>query len=65
MRFPVTVTEWFCGGPQKETGMKTLLKCALALTLSFALVACNTVEGLGKDVETVGDKIEETANDNK
>ncbi|MAK62248.1 MAG: entericidin, EcnA/B family [Ponticaulis sp.] len=33
----------------------------VALTLS----ACNTVEGVGQDVEAAGEQIEETANDNK
>ena len=52
-------------GSIKETGMKTLLKCAVALSLSFALVACNTIEGIGKDVEKAGDTIENAAKDNK
>lgn len=38
--------------------MKTLL---LMLTAVFTLVACQTMEGFGKDVEKVGGKIEEKA----
>jgi len=38
--------------------MKTLLIMLVAL---FALSACNTMEGFGKDVEKLGSKIEEKA----
>jgi len=38
--------------------MKTLLIMVAAL---FALSACNTMEGFGKDVEKLGSKIEEKA----
>lgn len=31
---------------------------SLVLALTFTLAACNTVEGVGKDVKKVGDKIE-------
>ncbi|MFC7292677.1 entericidin A/B family lipoprotein [Hirschia litorea] len=30
---------------------------------AFLAAACNTVEGVGKDVEKVGSKLEETAKD--
>lgn len=43
----------------------TLRLFVLALTLSLTLAACNTVEGVGKDVEAAGDKLEDTASDNK
>lgn len=45
--------------------MKTVLKCAAALAFAITLSACNTIEGMGKDISTAGKKIEETANDNK
>ena len=45
--------------------MKNFFKAAGAIALSLALVACNTMEGLGKDIESAGDKIEKTAKDNK
>lgn len=45
--------------------MKTFLKLAAALTFTFALSACNTIEGLGKDIEKAGDTIENAAKDNK
>ena len=32
-----------------------------ALSTSFALGACNTIEGMGEDVESVGEKVEEVA----
>ena len=38
--------------------MKTLL---IVLAALFALSACNTMQGFGKDVEKVGSKIEEKA----
>jgi len=38
--------------------MKSLF---IMLATVFALVACNTMEGFGKDVEKVGSKIEEKA----
>ena len=38
--------------------MKTLL---VMLAMLFALSACNTMEGFGKDVEKLGSKIEEKA----
>lgn len=31
---------------------------ALALAASFTLVSCNTISGIGKDVETMGSKID-------
>ncbi|MDQ3216140.1 MAG: entericidin A/B family lipoprotein [Pseudomonadota bacterium] len=33
----------------------------IMLATVFALVACNTMEGFGKDVEKVGSKIEDKA----
>jgi entericidin A len=38
-------------------------KLALLLLVAYAsmLTACNTVEGFGRDVERVGDKIEKKA----
>ncbi|WP_371225504.1 entericidin A/B family lipoprotein [Roseovarius sp. 2305UL8-3] len=34
-----------------------------ALTALMALVACETTEGFGRDVENLGDSIEEAAED--
>lgn len=36
-------------------------KLILALALAASLSACNTIQGFGRDVEHVGDKIENTA----
>jgi len=33
----------------------------LALTGSIALAACNTVEGAGRDVESVGETVQDAA----
>jgi predicted small secreted protein len=39
-----------------------MTKTILALLVTaFALSACNTMEGLGKDITKAGEKIEETA----
>jgi len=42
--------------------MKAIILALVALPL---LTACNTLEGLGKDVETVGKTVKETAQDVK
>ncbi len=34
-----------------------------ALLAAFALAGCNTVEGVGKDAEAVGEEIQEEANE--
>ena len=41
--------------------MKTLSRVVLLLALAAALGACNTVQGMGKDIKQAGEKIEETA----
>lgn len=38
--------------------MKTML---IMLATVFTLVACNTMQGLGKDVENTGEKIQQKA----
>ncbi|EGL54403.1 MAG: entericidin A/B family lipoprotein [Pseudomonadota bacterium] len=37
----------------------------IPLTLTLFLSACNTMEGVGKDVESAGDAIEDSASENK
>ena len=32
---------------------------AILLTASFALTGCNTIQGIGKDVEKLGEKVQE------
>lgn len=42
--------------------MKQVIKLAALLVLAtVALGGCNTMEGLGKDVQKLGDKIEDKA----
>lgn len=41
--------------------MKTML--ALLLSSAFILSACNTVAGAGKDLESGGEKVQDTAKD--
>lgn len=38
-----------------------MLRLTLAITALFALVACETVEGFGQDVENTGEAIEDEA----
>lgn len=38
---------------------------ALIIPAAMLIAGCNTIEGLGRDVESVGDAVEETARDNK
>jgi entericidin A len=45
--------------------MKLLSKLLFSLGAVLALVACNTVEGIGKDISKAGDKIEEAAKKSK
>ena len=41
--------------------MKRALPIVFAILLSGLFTACNTVEGLGKDVQEVGEEVEEAA----
>ncbi|NVJ97894.1 MAG: entericidin A/B family lipoprotein [Alphaproteobacteria bacterium] len=39
------------------------MKQLFALSILAALAACGTIEGMGKDIESVGNAIEEEAKD--
>jgi predicted small secreted protein len=41
--------------------MKKLIAALLAAGLVIAVAGCNTMQGLGKDVEIVGEKIQKKA----
>lgn len=43
--------------------MKHLVKLAAVVVALSAVSACNTVAGVGKDVERGGEKIQDTARD--
>lgn len=45
--------------------MKKMLIAAAAVLSLQALAACNTIEGIGKDVQAGGEVVEETAKDVK
>ena len=45
--------------------MKRLIPLMAALAVVLGLAACNTIEGIGKDISKAGDKIEETAKKSK
>jgi predicted small secreted protein len=42
--------------------MKKLLSLFLALTALFSLVACNTVDGIGQDIEDAGESMQDASN---
>ncbi len=42
-----------------------LLSITVALFSLVALSACNTIEGAGEDIKAAGEKIGETASENK
>ena len=42
--------------------MKTLLTLLALLALTFALTACNTIQGMGKDIEKGGEAIQKSTN---
>lgn len=41
--------------------MKKFATVIFAVSLMLALSACNTIEGVGKDVKKAGEKVEEAA----
>ena len=41
--------------------MKKFSVCLIGLALLASLSACNTINGFGRDVQKVGEKIEDTA----
>jgi predicted small secreted protein len=45
--------------------MKTIRLLALAALALFALTACNTIAGIGKDVKKAGEVVADTAEDCK
>jgi predicted small secreted protein len=50
----------------KETSMKRLISLLLLVAFSSGfLTACNTMAGAGKDVQKVGEKVEDKAEDCK
>ena len=52
--------------PSKETYMKRLIALMLLAMFSMGtLTACNTMAGAGKDVQKVGEKVEDKAQDCK
>ena len=57
-------------GPSKfkrDSSMKstTTLLAILATVFSLSLAACNTVEGVGEDIGSAGNAIDEAAEDSK
>jgi entericidin B len=45
--------------------MKRILSALSLLLLTFGLVACNTMSGMGKDIERGGEKVQGTAEKSK
>jgi predicted small secreted protein len=46
--------------PSKETLVKTTASI-IVLAFCFALAACNTVKGVGQDIQKAGEKLEDAA----
>jgi predicted small secreted protein len=42
--------------------MKKILSLFLALTALLSLVACNTVDGIGQDIEDAGESMQDASN---
>jgi entericidin B len=45
--------------------MKTIVSVLSILILSLGLTACNTMKGLGQDVEKGGEKVQNSADKNQ
>ncbi|XZG70828.1 entericidin A/B family lipoprotein [Chitinibacteraceae bacterium HSL-7] len=45
--------------------MKRALTLLLTVTFATTLIACNTVEGVGKDLEKGGEQVQDVAQDAK
>jgi predicted small secreted protein len=45
--------------------MRRLAFTAIAALVALSLTACNTIEGVGKDVKAAGGAVEKTAKDSK
>lgn len=45
--------------------MKRILSALSLLILTLGLVACNTMSGMGKDIERGGEKVQGSAEKNK
>ncbi|MDX1604995.1 MAG: entericidin A/B family lipoprotein [Candidatus Competibacterales bacterium] len=45
--------------------MTTLIRLLCLLAMLLALSACNTIKGMGEDIEAAGEKIEREAGSNK
>src|SRR5574343_409351 len=63
LRQPFTATSSTCAvspDTPKDTAMKTFVTTAALLALC-ALTGCNTVKGIGQDLQKAGEKIEDVA----
>lgn len=45
--------------------MKQIISLFLLIATSFAITACNTIEGAGKDIKKGGEKLEHAAEKSK
>lgn len=59
-------TLWVAPRIDEEMAMKRFIGLFLVMMFSAnVLTACNTIAGAGKDVQKVGEKVEETAEEGK
>ncbi len=45
----------------KENSMKKILMMSIATVTALLLTGCNTVAGIGKDVEKLGEKVQDAS----
>jgi len=50
---------------RKEISMKKIISILCVVAFSAGLSACNTMQGVGKDVERGGEKVQDAATKNK
>ncbi|GEM_PF-152919 len=55
----------FACNNQKEFDKKKRILLVLALLMAIGLTACNTMEGLGSDIERGGEKLQDPAKNNR
>lgn len=58
------LTKYFIHLTNLEKSVK-IISLLIAFCLTCVVTGCNTIEGMGKDVEAAGDAIEKKASENK
>lgn len=61
VRFCHVCSDWITAADEKEYDMKKLISIPVLALAAVFMTACNTVEGVGEDVQAGGEAIEDTA----